>query len=519
MTSPVQFFKALSERAYAENSLSDVTYAMCEADLVFRQFFLDFFFGRGKIDASKAIMEREHSEDWGRPDFYIREGGKSYIVEVKIWDGNHHFKQYFKILSGKELQEGAKGMENDEAWKRLGYIANYDTIKDVIVFGEVRASDICCVTTWKEFVRELEKYSGLNDPMITAYIGYIRNVCPFDDFNLDAWIKEKFVKSPKCFATNCQIILSVSEAMSGAIADLAKRKDLQINFKGYTRSPRNFISKFRMGHFFEFTLEDKQQVWGWIGVYYRNDGGIICVEFENRAGWGKLVCDKFSEYVKDGCMRFFLKKECECSPDVINDVIKKFLDQVIYRVIGRNETDESHIFTQDEEDAKKVPALLTMKGFPMLLEQKLFRVVSKIKNYKFMLASGNDAEVPNSHCGRYFELMEITENANGSEDDNNVAVQQKPLVKWRGWVGLMYSKTKKDLSKHDNNVTGGNYYDNPRVVIEIDKKFADNSNQKTDWYDDSWGWKCYDVMVKDNCDVVKAIQDGIRRLADGVGEV
>ncbi len=513
MTNPVRFFKALSERAYGENSLSDVTYAMCEADLVFKQFFLDFFFGRGKIDASKAIIEREHSEDWGRPDFYIREGGESYIVEVKIWDGNHHFKQYYEILRGKKLKEGAKGVEIDErqAWKRLGYIANYDTIKDVNVSEGVKASDICCVTTWKEFVSELEKYGGLNDPMINAYIGYIRNVCPFDDFNLDAWIKEKFVKS-QSLKTNCQMILRISEAMSTAIAALSTNKDLQIGFKRYTRSPRNFISKFRMGHFFEFTVENNQQVWGWIGVYYRNDGGIICVEFENRAGWGKPVCDKFSESVKDGCLRYFLREECECNSEVITN----FLNQVLYRVIGKKELAESHTITQDEGEAKKVPELLTMKGFPMLLEQKLFRVVQEIKtktgSYKFRLASGNDAEVPNSHCGRYFELMEIPKNANGSENDNDVAVQQKPLV--RGWVGLMYSKTKEDLSKHDNN--GKRYYEDPRVVIELDWKFAEanKARPETGWYADSWGWKCYDVRIKDNCDGVRAIQDGINSLQD-----
>ena len=43
MTDLNKFFKALSERAYKENGLSDVTYSMCESNKVFRQFFLDFF--------------------------------------------------------------------------------------------------------------------------------------------------------------------------------------------------------------------------------------------------------------------------------------------------------------------------------------------------------------------------------------------------------------------------------------------------------------------------------------------
>ena len=44
MTELTKFFTALSERARKENDLSDITYAMCEANLEFQKFFLDFFF-------------------------------------------------------------------------------------------------------------------------------------------------------------------------------------------------------------------------------------------------------------------------------------------------------------------------------------------------------------------------------------------------------------------------------------------------------------------------------------------
>ena len=89
MTDLTKFFDALSERGRKENDLSDVTYAMCEADLKFRQFFLDFFFREANLDAHSVMIEREHSDLSGRPDFWITDtDGTIYIVEVKIWNGS-----------------------------------------------------------------------------------------------------------------------------------------------------------------------------------------------------------------------------------------------------------------------------------------------------------------------------------------------------------------------------------------------------------------------------------------------
>ena len=82
MTDIEKFFTALSERAHRENDLSDLTYALCEADLVFKQFFLDFFFKKERIDASRAIIEREYSETCGRPDFHGRLGRVAFILPV-----------------------------------------------------------------------------------------------------------------------------------------------------------------------------------------------------------------------------------------------------------------------------------------------------------------------------------------------------------------------------------------------------------------------------------------------------
>ena len=489
MTDMKKFFTALSERAYKENDLSDVTYAMCESDICFKRFFLNFFFNKDNLDASSTSIEREHSTDWGRPDFWIRgKDGTLYIVEVKIWDGSHHFEQYYDILAGsnalKDSSDKNVCRNNTKIWERLGYIANYDSIKTIKVFNDRSAEKICGkVATWKEFITELEDWE---DPIIAAYVQYVRNVCPFDDFNLQDWLKDQEISTLKRAFKEIQ---GVSNSISKAIADFQK-DDIgkKIDFKSYTRSSRKFIPQYRMGSFFEFDMpnnlpnEQGQRVWGWLGVYYRNDGGVICIEFEDREGWGKPVCDKFRLSVKDGGLRFYLKKE-----SLEYDNIQEFLKNVVSVVIGR-----SVDCPAGEDGAKKFESLLAMKAFPIMLEQKLFGASTAIEigddSYKFSLASGSDAEVPESHCGRYFEL---TKDATNTAEQQSLPEQEIPMQKnsVRGWVGVMYS------SKHTGK---GNktYMEDPQFVIEIEKNFAEvqlKDMADSGWYDDSWGWKCYDI--------------------------
>ena len=174
------FFESLAERLYKENALSDMTYALCQSDEAFKQFFLDFFFGDGIVEG-KVEMEREASFDAGRPDFCIRAGKEVYLIEVKIWNNNQHFAQYQSILSEE--------MPNEDLCGHLGYIANYKIDKGTLSKEDAAAYEVVCaagktVKTWKEFVLRLERYSALNDSMIQGYLDYVRSVCPFDDFSL-----------------------------------------------------------------------------------------------------------------------------------------------------------------------------------------------------------------------------------------------------------------------------------------------------------------------------------------------
>lgn len=227
----------------------------------------------------------------------------------------------------------------------------------------------------------------------------------------------------------------------------------------------------------------------------------MCVEFEDKQGWGSPVCDKFRDKVKAGCLRFFLKQETE---KPVKGKIKVFLRQVVSHVVEPKVGDEEVLWSHLEKEAWKSKPLLAMKAFPMMLEQDLFGGNPKIEigntKYEFSRADGNDEEVPESHCGRYFSLT----------TNRDSAAKQKPSVK--GWVGWMYSSTNKDGEKKP-------YSENPRIVIEIDKDFANaklkNSQRSNGWYDNSWGWKCYDV--RDNRNVVKEIINGLQSLSSNQG--
>lgn len=153
MVNPLSsFFWALASRMYKENALSDITYALLEADESFRKFFLDFFFKEEQLNGKDVSVAREYVIGDSRPGFWIRSEKEVYLVEFKIYDEKHHFEQYRKILE----TEGSK----KRPWSRLGYIANY-SLKDVEVFdnGSIRkASELGChLREWKDFQQELEK--------------------------------------------------------------------------------------------------------------------------------------------------------------------------------------------------------------------------------------------------------------------------------------------------------------------------------------------------------------------------
>ena len=100
-----EFFENLSYRRKNENDLSDVTWAMCNASLKFKEFFLKFFFS-DIIVSEDTIIDREVSKENSRPDFVVYNGEDKYLIENKINDDKQHFGIYdntFEVTPDSEL--------------------------------------------------------------------------------------------------------------------------------------------------------------------------------------------------------------------------------------------------------------------------------------------------------------------------------------------------------------------------------------------------------------------------------
>mgnify|MGYP004666717205 CR=1 FL=1 len=453
------FFSALAERAYKENDLSDVTYALLEANKAFRQFFLDFFFPHEGLVGEKVVIEREHVLGDSRPDFWIRSGSEVYLVEVKIWDGGHHFEQYHKILG----EEGAK----DGRWARLGYIANY-SLCDVNVCEDGtsrKASELGCgLHTWEEFAKRLESDDCSGDPLVQGYLDYLKRVCPYDDFNWRTWSRE----------------LDDFNSVKEFYNDLSKAIQA-VCCKVYSSSRASF-DRTRLGQFFTWSYNGKP-VWGWLGVYYTDAGAELCVEFEDREGWGRPVCEAVRQRqpskVKEGVLRFYYRGQTPFD----KESMLGFLQEVLMR-IKRGES----VLEVPVESRTHEKCLLAMKAFSMLLDslfremEELFRAKdSSLGDYDFVPSDVRDQVKPSEFCGRYFELI--------PKDKDNQPLERE-ASKLRGWMGVLYS----DSCKYVNDGTGSNEPvvgkgTTPVFMIELWGRCLTHAKTRG-WRKNSWGALC-----------------------------
>ncbi len=425
------FFEALAARAYKENDLSDVTYAMCQSDSVFKRFFLDFFFPKANLSSEDAIFEREHSADNGRPDFWIRVNNTTYIVEVKIWDGSHHFEQYNETLR-EENQ-----CEPKYAWQYLGYITNYKLEHEEVT-----------VKTWKDMYEELKSKNGFDDPTIIAYMSYVKSVCGFETCNID-----NFEFNPEDFEYIKQICQEIDKCVDGGT------DTKPTNIEAYNRSV-NFKTKCWMGRHFELKeFKDDKSIWGFLGVTYKGDIANICVSFRDQNGWAKLLCDNHRTQIEklksnnaiayEGSeLVFYMTKEEKNSGTSINDFFRNVLKEI-----------KEGSFDRVSKERYNDKVLIAMKKLPLYLEQKFFDWSPSPFNIQIS-ENQKDSESPNSYCGRYFELI--------INDDNN---DQKTLP-IRGWVGALYDSDFKE----------------PKFVIQIDKNSV-IAHTFESWDKEDGAWK------------------------------
>lgn len=453
------FFSVLAERAYRENDLSDVTYALLEANRAFRQFFLDFFFPHEGLEGEKVVIEREHVIGDSRPDFWIRNGNEVYLVEVKIWDGGHHFEQYHKILG----EEGSK----DGRWARLGYIANYSLCNVNICEDGVRqeASETGCgLHTWEEFAKRLESDDCSGDPFVRGYLEYLKRVCSYDDFDLSAWSKD---------LNDFNFVKRFYDGLESAI------RSARCKVYG---SSRLAFDRTRLGQFFEWSYNGKP-VWGWLGAYYTNNGAELCVEFEDREGWGHPVCEAVRQYqpsaVKNGVLRFYYGGHVPFDK-AVSGFFQEVLAGIERGVSGLGVPVESR--THEKR-------LLAMKAFPMLLDS-LFREMEDVfrakggplGSYDFVPSDARGQVKPSELCGRYFELI--------PEDKDNQPLE-RVARELRGWMGVLYS----DNCKYVNDgVSGANgpvvgKGAKPVFMVELWGRCL-TCAEVSGWRKNSWGALC-----------------------------
>jgi len=456
------FFKVLADRLYKENNLSDVTYALLAANSGFRKFFLDFFFPGAGLSPDTVVIEREHAEPGGRPDFWIRaENGTVYIVEFKIWDGNHHFNEYVQILEKDE--NGGK----DKASQRLGYIANYSLEDHKNAFGA------CSLHTWKEFEDALAG-ENVHDLQIQGYLEYLKRVCPNEDFDLQNW---------KFDLANFAQVKAFYAWLEAAIEAVDKGADCKL----YTRSSRDFKNKEWMGRFFEFTYKPQQRVWAWIGVYYTNKGAELCVEFEDLKGWGRHVCNKYRSAVHGGSLRFYFQKTTgeEFTKET---VIEHFLKGVVEGVRGNTIDPKVYPHAGCAHDQ----SLLAMKAFPSMLEAGI-RAAETVtidgKPYEIVLRTKSGETRPESHCGVYFDLVPHVD-ASGNTDAAN-AEQETASKTINGWMGVLYNE---NCEYTDGDKEALAPKGKPVFVCEVR---GYNLKVPEGWRPDSWGWLCRIVDIKE----------------------
>ena len=135
--------------------------------------------------------------------------------------------------------------------------------------------------------------------------------------------------------------------------------------------------------------------------------------------------------------------------------------------------------------------LLAMKCLPFALENHFvtddFKSDLARNGYEFAFVYGIDQEIPDSHCGRYFELRKKIEGKReGEPQDSSVDTYNRTI--YRGWIGVDYNGScAKDISQPVRERE--TYWDSPTFTIEISKDFPDAKLLQ----ENSWGWKCIEL--------------------------
>lgn len=253
-----RLFENISSRLFNENSISDITWAFCETNRKFKDIFMRFFFNDYIDDEIFEIFQREFSDNDSRPDFYIQTNKRKYIIEVKIYDRNHHFEQYrFRFPDAQ-----------------FGYIANY-------YLPKVEGFNI---RTWSDFSEYINKYlesnnCNENDKMLLEYYQtYIINSCSIIK------IKSMNLSTLSSLPNLRLLIKKIVNTLDGYEQPINDYKVKNIDWDRY-------------GEY--FSLQKKQnerKIWIWFGIYF--DITRTCIYIEINEEWCTIEFNKIDNLIK-----------------------------------------------------------------------------------------------------------------------------------------------------------------------------------------------------------------------------
>lgn len=199
-----QFFENLARYYWHENDLSNITVALCNASESFKKIFLHFFFD--SIDVSNVTdINREVWDQNGagsRVDIHIStKTGSPYIIEVKIYDSNHHPEYSSNYKVDRE---------------HYGYITNY---KCKEYFPAI-------FKTWGEFYDNLTQKSDELDTLSKAYMSYLKTVCNINRY--DTPMNLSNINSLGQFLNTVDQIIETNQDINSEVKLVAyKKTDLQ----------------------------------------------------------------------------------------------------------------------------------------------------------------------------------------------------------------------------------------------------------------------------------------------------
>ncbi len=412
-TDMIPFFKSLAKRLYHENDLSDMVYALCESNTHFRQFFINFFFKNADLDAGKCSIEREVSwDDGSRPDFVIRSDKGIYFVEVKIWDGKHHFRQYEKTL-----QEANHDPDEDEnkAHARLGYIANYAIEQSQLCQDDKEAFDRCRhqVKKWSDFITALEATSDgwVNGVDIRGFVEYCKDVCPsFEDEQVNSFVfKEDDFKKVKERYDELERFLTQGVGEN------------PISVNGHTIK----VQKYRvankptceMGFYFKVVDETPsitplkmlggEAAYGWAGWRLTpEEHPGFCIDFYNQKGWSEPVFERLG-MKNESWLSFGF--EMSINP---RDAFKEMVGELL---LGKKKS---------EWKGANLGQLYAIRELPLFLRQQVFPLL-RCEGFRIEDVWQKDSFNPSKWCGEYFKVIK------DGKDEKEIS---------RYWVGVYYDE-------------------------------------------------------------------------------